>query len=39
MEDDSDSDDSYQTIDVPQDLFLQTPGETPKPKKDKEKEK
>jgi len=39
MQDDSDSNDSYQTIDNPTNLFAQTPGDTPKPKKEKEKEK
>jgi len=31
MQDDSDSNDSYQTIDNPN-LFAKTPGDTPKPK-------
>jgi len=34
MVDDSDSNDSYQTIDNPN-LFATTPGDTPKPKKER----
>lgn len=38
MADDSDSNDSYQTIDNPN-LFATTPGDTPKEKPKKEKQK
>ena len=37
MQDDSDSNDSYQTIDNPTNLFATTPGDTPKPKREKQK--